>query len=520
MAGMIDVTITAKDSPIPNVLDWYYTFLKDLLNPTADQRIALNSTLVTFDILSDSSLYNEYVYRAFADRTIATSPTNAKPVALGPANFANRYSYSMVELLRRVIRDIDSVLTPGDLDKIKNLERDVEATRQQLFNEYQDMEQRWAQHKKDEGISDDDPYILDKQTAYFNTFNFAERIRQLKNQISDSILDIDTIRDNAYPDDDARQLVLLMRYATLDQYLMTRPTTPKLEHEYKYDEARIAQMWIYGNLNYFETSIDLLPSGFLEQFVTNVGERSYLIKKKTDATYSHDKDWHVSASAGWDFFSASVDASYSEHVRESISKINSVEIGFKNIAEYWVRRGMWYSNTIFDMKRVTDKLQKYPTLAANLSQIISSVVIGRGMWIKYYFDSKDDYKYWENISVSGSAGYNFLGMETAQLGGSYSESTIRTFTNEVEKSVTFADSDDHCRLVGFRVDNLLGEATQPLLDFETGRWSERTDVPAIGGYLAGKISYNDLRDARAKALSDAFAKYRKKRNLANPKSLI
>lgn len=513
MPGNIDVTITAKDSPIPNALDLYYSQLVELLKPTNGQRIALNSTLVTFDILADASLYNEYVFRAFADRTISASPTKVDPVALGPANFANRYSYSFIELLRRVVRDLDSKLKPEDLDRIKLLERDASAARAQLDNEYKDMIHRWVEHKRDEGIKDDDPYFLDKQTAFYNTYNFAERIKQLKNEISDRLMDIDIIRDGGYPDDDARQLILLFRYATLSQYLMTRPTTPMLESKYKYDEVRIAQMWIYENLSYFETSVEVRPSGFLDKFITNLGERSFKIVKNAKATHEHDSAWHAHASAGWGFWSASVDASYEKHIRESLTKTTSIEIGFKNLAEYWVRRGQWYSNTIFDMKRIQDKLKKYPQLAANVAQVVSSVVIGRGAYVKYYFQDQNDYKFWDKLSVSAGASYNFLGMNTANLGGSYTESNLQTYFNNTEKSVTFQDSESHCRLVGFRVDSVLGDDVDKIVALEQGDWMDvRNDISIVADLLDGKITPTDFELERRALTTQSLQKIKAPRS--------
>jgi hypothetical protein len=493
MAGSIDVEIKAAESPIKNALDHYYSFLVDLFPPSKGQRLALNSTSVTFDILKDSSLYNEYVFRAFADRTIVASPTKFEPIAMGPGNISNRFSYSYIELLRRLARDLDSKLTQEAKDQIKLIERDIKASRVELDNEYKDMITRWIEYKKAEGIKDDDPYLLDKQTAFYNTYNFAERIKQIKNDISDKLMDIDIIRDRGYPDDDARQIMLFMRYATLSQYLMTRPTTPMLEAKLKYDEVRIAQMWIYENLAYFETSVEVKPSGFLDRFIENVGEKSFKVIKQANATHQHDVDWHTSASGGWGFWKARVNTDYEKHVRESITKIQSVEVGFKNISEYWVRRGQWYSNTIFDFARTQTLLKKNPTLAANLAQVVSSVIIGRGMWVKFYFQDQNDYKEWDKLSISGGVGYDFFGMTTANLAGSYNESNINTYFNNTEKSVTFTDSETHCRLVGFKIDALMGDNTDLLLALERGDWEEvRAKIGIIDDYMKGKMTSHDF----------------------------
>lgn len=451
----VNIEITSEDSPIPNVLDQFYTHVHSLLSPQTEQKVALNSTLVTFDILPEAPMFTEYVFRAFADRTITASPTDFEPVALGVANTNDRYSTFYTELLRQSIFDLDATMSDEALDKIDILERDIQVLRKDMQKFIQDMFRDWNAHAKENGIEVEDPYYLDKQTAYFTVFNFADQLQYYRETIGDNLQKIFRIRDQQYPDPESRQIANLLKHATLAQYLMPRPKDPSLEEVNNYGPIELGQAYIYNNLSYFETSVDIHPSGFLPKFLDTTGKRNMRVSEGETQTLEHDSSWSASGSARkFLFFKASANASYEKHIRESVDSTVSIDIGFENIAEYWVNRGSWFASNIFDYERVQDVLSDNPRLAAMLSHCISSLVLARGMSVTYNFSKETSFKEWSKFTSSSSGSFSIFGMSIPSSSGSYSSYDMNTRISEDNKSVTFFDDPNHVRLIGFKVDKM------------------------------------------------------------------
>jgi hypothetical protein len=88
------LTIDATQTPLKNVMNLYYSWLVDMIGPKGADKIALLSTIITFDILKESPMYTLWGFRAYADRTITISPDD-----FGSGNITDRYS----RLYRKII---------------------------------------------------------------------------------------------------------------------------------------------------------------------------------------------------------------------------------------------------------------------------------------------------------------------------------------------------------------------------------------------------------------------------------
>ncbi|MBB4350485.1 hypothetical protein [Aliirhizobium cellulosilyticum] len=490
----VNVEIKAEDSPISNAVDLYYSQLYEILNPQTEQKIALNSSLVTFDIIPQAPMFTEYVFRAFADRTVTISPTEYGPVALGVANTNDRYSFFFTEVLKQAVFKLDTALRQDIVDKIDLIDREVRQSRQELQLFYQTMFTAWNSYATQNGVAADDAYYLDKQTAFFNTNNFAEQISYYKNIISDGLVRMHILRDAQYPDVEARHISSLFKYATLDQYLMPRPKDPILEEINKYDPIRLGQAYIYNNLNYFEPSVEIRPSGYLPKFLTNIGKRSVSIEKTAAATHQHDVSWSASGTARkWFFFKASASVSSESHLKETIAATNRVGMAFENLAEYWVNRGPWFSSGVFAYKRIREVLAANPIYAGLLGHAISSVILGRGLELTLHFDKVSTFSEWSKFTASASGSFSVFGMNIPATSGSMSDYKLNTRESEDKKSVTFLDDPAHTRLLGFRVDKLFDGAEEfalaasPYIDevgpddkaiSSLGTWSSAVDTSA------------------------------------------
>src|SRR5258708_33800333 len=104
---MPDLPIPVADSPLKAALDFYYRNLIDLISNNGrgyggDQKLLLNSTIMSFDISQDTPFYNEGLFRNFADRVFTDSPQG-----LGPANRADRFSLHYERAVRIAASSVD-----------------------------------------------------------------------------------------------------------------------------------------------------------------------------------------------------------------------------------------------------------------------------------------------------------------------------------------------------------------------------------------------------------------------------
>ncbi len=479
---MSDVDIKVSDSPIPNAIDQYYSFLVSLLQPTNIQNIALNSTIVTFDIIKNAPLYTEEVFRGFADRTIGLSPTNFAP---GASNIGDRFSERYVGLLERLVATMDhNFLKQDALDKISSIKRTITATETDLVNAYSDMAAKWNTYAAQIGAKPTDIDYLDKMIAYYDSFLFANKIRSIKSDILQGYVDLNDIRLSAYPDDQTKSLANLWRYAFDQGNLMARPNNPDLEIVNKYDAIKLAQLWVYGQLGAeFDAGQEVRPSGDLQAFLTKQGVRGFSISKGFVAAESHDVKWSTSGSANyWGIFHGSHDVSGGNRWQTAINKLNKFSIQFANMSEYWVTRGRWFDSTIFDYPVVKELLKKEPALAMKLSYIITSIIIGRGLTLTLTFDSTTEFDLWSNLDVSTGGGFSFFGIGASGT-NTYSQSDFKKNIDTLNKTVTFTDSGDNVRLLGFRVEKLFdfnqAERAREILTWEQA-YSEKLDLLSNG----------------------------------------
>lgn len=471
MTTRVPIEMSLDESPVPKALDLYYSHLVDLLQPTSEDRIALNSTLVTFDIDPKARLYNEQVFRSFADRTIKGSPTQ---FGLASANYTETFSYTYTEVLRKVVASLDIQLSQEQRDLIDLQQRHVAVEQEAVKTKTRTMLRDWSEVAQLQGLKPEDKDYLDKQVAYFNAQGFADDLRSHKEAIAEAHQKIATVRSQAYPDDEARELALLHQYATSSEFLMARPNTPELEIDKGYDEVQLGQMWVYGNLQgVFDVAAEVRPSGSLTKFIGQKGARNFRMAHTDTVEHVHDVDWHSSGSASkFLFFKADATVDSERHLRESLTKVRTIELGFENIAEYWVRRGRWYSPGALARPRIQKLLEKYPNLAHSLAHAVSSVVIGRGLQVKLYFEDTAEFDAWEKLNVSGGASFSVFGISFGLGSQSYHSYTHDKRTSRDEKSVTFLDDSQHCRLLAFRVEKILDALDDEQLAFEHKDWDE------------------------------------------------
>ena len=353
------------------------------------------------------------------------------------------------------------------------------------------MSTAWSDYRKANNISDEDPRLEEKMIAFFNTFQFSTKLKGLRNELTDYYMEIDEIRQRSYPNDSSRTLSKLYQYAFSQENKVVRPIEPFLEVEKKYDEIELSKLWIYGNIGgTFDEGQSILPSGSLPNFLELLGKRAVDISKGHVVDASHERTWSTKVSGRkWGLFKVSGSATSREKWVQSVNKIGKFSMSFENMAEYWVNRGRWYDSTVFDFDEVKRILKARPTLEKDLTYVISSVIIGRGLSLTLHFSDTQGFETWNDLDISAGGGFSFFGLG-AQASGTYSNHDWSKTVDTAAKTVTFTDSPAHCRLLGFRVENLL-PVDENLRATEFHDWADIFSLE-LNQMSSGKLSYTEF----------------------------
>jgi hypothetical protein len=460
--------IKAVDTPIKDVLDQYYSWLVDLMRPAGTDRIALLSTIVTHDIVRQAPLYTQGIFRSFADRTLTISPQD-----FGPGNITDRYSrrYSDIISLAGYQLYANTKLTPKQVDDLAKEQGNITEATTEIIRIRSDANDKWVESAAKLGLKPGTPEYILERANFINPFlsslrNQRERITKAQTNRSAIYLDVFS------KDEDAAQLSRVYERCQAEENFQVLPSTEDIEQTYKLDPIKIAEAAQSG-LFPFERELGVEPSGSLIKILDMKGSRDVSISTSTVATHNHDSDWHARASAWWSVFSASISGGGEDHFRQSLSNLESISISCDYMGEYWIRRRDWFDTTIFKNKYVEKYLKDKPDTAALLALCISSMVIVRGLKVKYIFKNVDDTAVWSSWGASG--GFSVFGIDFGGLGGGGGGSSYDHIVDTTTKSVTFMDKSDVCRLVALRASHVIPSVNPLLSDFE-GRSLDESEL--------------------------------------------
>ncbi len=440
-----------EDSPMPQAMDVYYDEVDALVRSGPSQKIALTNNIVDFPIRSKTRLFNNYVARSFADRSISRgSPIAVGENFLGPANTNDRFSEQYSVLLNRAKIDIELELKQSDLNKIEESQRRVDAFETELNDLIDKVLSDWETHRQAhlQGISEKELAL--RQVAWLDIHRFRRRVESQTAKIDRELARQEAIIERVGTAEDAQ---IYRAYTRLRNGRVAFPTGAHLEEELGLDDLKMGNVLVVGtNPSWADIGADITAVADWDNFLTKDGKRGFAISKTSVSQETHEKQWSVTASMRYSwFFSASLNASEHTRTAQSVKDVMSVGMNFKRISEIWIRRGDWYDSSLFNLPRVKKILEKDRKLADNLRYSVASLLIARGFELSLSFEHEDHYQYFRNQQMSGSAKL----LNVFPVGsGSVNETWTKTLDNAASKTVSFADDDEVVRIIGFKVDQM------------------------------------------------------------------
>lgn len=442
--------ITAAQSTIKNVVDLYYSWLIDMIGPKGKDKIALLSTIVTHDIDKAAPLYSNYIFRQFADRTISVSPED-----FGAGNTTDRYS----RIYRNVIETAASELyAKGELtgpqtDQLNSYSGEITAAVTEIKNIRKLSNSEWRAYAKEVSIPPNTPQWDLEQAKFYQPYIALirdQRDRIVRAQSKKRAIWLSVFKD----DPEGKALANIYERTIAEDSMQALPSDLITEQKYGLDPVNIgmaADSGIYA----FEKELGILPSGTLTKILEMSGVRGATFEHNVVETHNHDSEWHTSGSGGWGLWSASASAQQENHFRQSLSNLENISISCDYLGEYWVNRKDWFSSTILKNKYVVEVLANDVQSAALLANCIASLIIVRGLKVTYKFKNVADTEVWSSYAYSGGGGYGAFGINFGKVSGGGSGNQYDHVIDTAERSVTFSDGANVCRVLAMRVSPVL-----------------------------------------------------------------
>jgi len=462
--------ITLPEAKFDHALDEYYGFLHKIVGTdsgtvTPAQRLVTMNTITPYSIVKDKPLYNMFVLRAYADlvirRTsadIAGSPKQPAADVIENANSGDAWSFeyfrlafpNLLQELKKYVQD------PAVAAEITALESTWDGDYQKYIDELTKLEDEWDTYAEKKGLSEDkNParYFQIKaewwrkrkdriQWLYDKQFAILIRISDLELAHLDATgLLLKDLKDNL---SSGNQVKLPIR-PELEEGVASDPTNSSGDYD-KRPAMFPAGTQIFNDL--LDTSND---GDEKAQF-----QRGYEIRRVKTTTYSHDTDWGASGSAN-KFFFLRADLSVSEkaHFEEQIKQVGLIQVGFRAIQDIVIIRGRWYSGAFLKSDRFQKWLEDQPEFREKLRNLITSVIVCRGLTVKLNFETDIHQNSWRDLKTSGSGGLSVSGWNFG-LSGHYNSRTDWDLKDVTNNSVTFTDGPLVCRVIGLEVEDVLG----------------------------------------------------------------
>jgi hypothetical protein len=494
--------ISLPEAKYGHALDEYYGFLHKLVGAGGgglgtNQRLVTMNTITPYSIVKGKPLYNMFVLRAYADLVIrrsmtgeAASPKSPPSDVIEAANSGDAWSWEYYRLaFPNLLRELKKyVQDPSVKARIIALEATHDGAYEAYRQELDTIETDWDAYAKAKGLDearDTSRYFLEKadffrkrrdrvQRLYDKQFNLLIEISDLELAHLDSQgLLFKELKDNLST---LNQVKLPIR-PELETGTVSDPTNSPADYD------RRPAIYPAGTQIFDDLLDDSEDGDEQRQF-----QRGYEIQRTKTTTYTHDTDWGASGSASkFMFLRANLSIAEKTHFEEQITKIGHIQVGFRAIQDVVIIRGRWYSGAFLKSKMFQNWLKAQPEYRDKLRNIITSVIVGRGLTVKLNFDSDIHQASWRDLKVSGSGGLSVGGWNFG-MNGHYNSHTEWDLKDVTKNSVTFADGAKVCRVLGLRVEDVLGSASEAkLLDT-----SNVIDPAIVAAYSSGKLAYDDF----------------------------
>jgi hypothetical protein len=495
--------ISLPEAKFAHALDEYYGFLFAIVANHGGavgpgQRLVTLNTITPYSIAKDKPLYNMFVLRAYADLVIRRSSSadagspKAPPIdVIESANSGDAWSWEYFRLaFPNLLKELKKYIQDS---AVKAQITALESTWTGAYDAYRDeldkLEVAWTNYATSHGYEEDkDPvrYFREKTAFYRPRRDKVQRLYDKQFAILIEISDLELAHLDAtgllYKDlkdnlSTGNQVKLPIR-PELEDYVASDPTNSPGDYD------RRPAIYPAGT-SIFNDLLDETNDGTKEDQL----QRGYEIQRQKITKYTHDTDWAASGSARkFMFLKANLSISEKTHFEEQIKLLGRIRVGFRAIQEVVIIRGRWYSGAFLKSATFQKWLDAQPEYREKLRNIVTSAIVCRGLTVELNFTNDIHQASWRDLKMSGSGGISVAGWNFG-MSGHYNSHTTWDLTDVTDNSVSFVDGPKVCRIIGLKVEDVLGNASTPIYADDI---SQDISEELISALRVGKLSYSDF----------------------------
>lgn len=339
--------------------------------------------------------------------------------------------------------------------------------------------------------------------TWFAQVRYADQIARYSDNLDRINAKIDNARRKVYSSAD---IALLENVAALGRtFNIARPWQAEVERSFKKNGIPLNELLLADSTKLSPSSFDfsplIFPIGDLVRFLSEgPGTHSFSTVTTSSQVDNEAKSWTAGGGGSFLGFSLGGGGSGSSTFAKSVSQLNSIEISFKNISEYYADRSAWFNPAVLQDPGIR-KLVNERREIDNLQYVAVSLIIVRGTKLILKFSEKVKQSDWTTQSFSASGGASFLGFSIGGGGGS-SRTASRITVDPTGTTVTIEDGDEVGRVLGVRVEPFLQPSKRKPQSIEELSRINPTVKKALEEFQTGKKSYMELQQMKIKALQE------------------
>jgi tetratricopeptide (TPR) repeat protein len=497
----------AADTP-PALVDAqakFYNFLLSIAQGqgvTSTQRLVINNTIVPLDIASDTPYFNEELFRLNADRTFnsAVGSIQSSTAVFQAARFSSQYR-TVINLAAAQIDQNHPEIT----NSLNELASQLSTATVALSNKNAEFEDAWAKvaEKRHLDPNSSDPKVADayyaQRVTFFAQARYADQIETYSEAIDMINAQIEATRRKVYTV--AEQAVLDNLTGLSKAYNIVRPWNAQTERANRAQGTPLSDLILADATRLppalYDSSPLIMPVGDLTSFLSKSGIRSFDTSSYSSHLDAGSSSWNAGGSASFFGISLGGGGAGSSSFSHSVTKMNSLDMSFKNVAEYFVDRSAWFNPGVLQDPAIFKLVKGRPELN-NLQYVSVSLILVRGLTLRLHFSEQVNTSDWSQSSFAAQGGVSFLGFSVGGGGGSSSSHTSISVDSS-GTTVTFQDDDNIVRVIGARVEPFVAPQ-QPVFANQNLFFVHDPAVTKLFNDLqAGKKSYIDFQKEKIKA---------------------
>jgi cob(I)alamin adenosyltransferase len=478
----------------------FYNFLKSVADGTGvapEQRLILNSTIVPFDIATDTPFYNEELFRQYADRTFTGGVEGVTGNTL--ASQAERFSFQYRAVLNQAALRIDTN-HPEIQNSLTELGKQLSDATSELTKKLGELDAEWEKVAKARSLTPTSPTFDDERVAWLAQSRAQDQIDRYSQNIDRINFSIDTVRRKAYT---AAESAVIDNLSVMGSaFNIARPWSARTERDKATSGKPLTDVFLadFTKLSpaIYDSSPLILPIGDLNAFLKGQGTREFDTSSFSSTLDAGNSSWSASGRGSFLGWSLGGGGSGSSSYKNYRDKLTSMKFALDNISEYFIDRSAWFNPGVFQDADIAKTIANRPELK-NLRFIAVSLIIVRGTTMELKFSENVNQSQFTMSSINASGGASFFGFSFGGSGGSSSDKT-KVDVSADKTTVTFKDGPQVARVIGVRVEPFIKEPSKA----EARVYDLAKDSVALSDaykkLLNGTGTYLDMQKTRLNAI--------------------